>query len=190
MGTYTYTCNPDQYAENPREFCDHLGTMMMWTRRHGAFGDRAEAIRYSPSDYAGWEEFQAALEKDFDGVLLPIYMYSHGGETIRTAPFSCPWDSGQVGFIGVSKEKIRKDYSVKRISKKTASRARECLEAEVKEYACWMEGEVWDVQVLAPDGNIVESIGGIYGTAARKEAEQWAKALTDQLNAQHGLDTE
>lgn len=31
-------------------------------------------------------------------VIAPVYAYEHGGMTISLAPFSCPWDSGQIGW--------------------------------------------------------------------------------------------
>lgn len=39
-------------------------------------------------------------------VILPLYLYDHSGITMSTGSFSCPWDSGQVGWIYVSKEKV------------------------------------------------------------------------------------
>ena len=38
---------------------------------------------------------------------LPLYLYDHGGITMSTNPFSCPWDDGgQVGWIYASKQKF------------------------------------------------------------------------------------
>lgn len=31
--------------------------------------------------------------------ILPLYLYDHSGITMNTTGFSCPWDSGRVGFI-------------------------------------------------------------------------------------------
>lgn len=41
-------------------------------------------------------------------VILPLYLYDHSGITISTVPFSCPWDSGQVGWIYAPKDTFRK----------------------------------------------------------------------------------
>ena len=181
---YTYTVRPDEYGENPREYQDNFGTLMMWTR-HGPSGD-AEAKNYNPGEYGGWEEFQAVLEEDFDGVLLPVYMYSHGGQTISTRPFSCPWDSGQVGFIGVAKDAILTAYSRKRMTKALRARATAALEAEVKEYAAYMEGDVWQVAVHKVGEEPKEFMGGIYGRESA-EAEGRAEAkYMDNWEAANG----
>lgn len=50
------------------------------------------------------------LKKHF--VILPLYYYSHSGESISTTPFSCPFDSGKCGYIyariGQSEEETEK----------------------------------------------------------------------------------
>lgn len=42
---------------------------------------------------------QSAILDSYPFPLLPVYMYEHGGATINTGGFSCPWDSGQIGYI-------------------------------------------------------------------------------------------
>ena len=39
-------------------------------------------------------------------VILPLYLYDHGEITMSTGRFSCPWDSGQVGWIYCTKERF------------------------------------------------------------------------------------
>jgi hypothetical protein len=51
-----------------------------------------------------WELFEEYY------VVLPLFLYDHSGITMRTSTFSCQWDSGQVGFIYISKEKAKKEY--------------------------------------------------------------------------------
>lgn len=48
---------------------------------------------------------QQLLEDIGEVAMLPLYLYDHSGITMSTGPFSCPWDSGQVGWIYLSKEK-------------------------------------------------------------------------------------
>lgn len=35
-------------------------------------------------------------------VMVPMYMYEHGGFCLATKPFADPWDSGQVGIVWAS----------------------------------------------------------------------------------------
>ena len=39
-------------------------------------------------------------------IILPLFLYDHSGITMSTGPFSCPWDSGQVGWIYAPKQKF------------------------------------------------------------------------------------
>ena len=44
-------------------------------------------------------------------VILPLYLYDHSGITVSTSPFACRFDSGQVGWIYISKEKTFDTFS-------------------------------------------------------------------------------
>ena len=83
----------DYDAESPREW-DNAGHMVCW-HRHYNLGDKHKF--YDPEDF---EE----TAKDWKGndriaVILSLYLYDHSGITMSCSPFSCPWDSGQVGYI-------------------------------------------------------------------------------------------
>ena len=75
--------------------------MIAFHRRYD-LGDK-HSIKHE--DYDGWDEMETALEKKFDAVILPLYLYDHSGITMNTTGFSCGWDSGQVGFICISKKR-------------------------------------------------------------------------------------
>jgi len=75
--------------------------------------------------------------------ILPLFLYDHSGITMKTSPFSCPWDSGQVGYIFVTREVLLKEYGVKKLSKKLIQKALEALQAEVEEYDQYLTGDVW-----------------------------------------------
>lgn len=103
---------------------------------------------------------QRAISKNV--IMLPLYLYDHSGITMRTSPFSCPWDSGQVGFIYVTREKILKEYSVKRISKKMRNKVVELLKGEVKMYDQFITGDVYGYEV-EKDDEFIDSCWGYYG---------------------------
>jgi hypothetical protein len=42
--------------------------------------------------------------------ILPVYLYDHSGLTINTTGFTCPWDSGQIGWIYASHEQVKAEY--------------------------------------------------------------------------------
>jgi hypothetical protein len=95
-----------------------------------------------------------------DGELLPLYLYDHGGITMSTSPFSCPWDSGQVGWIYASPDAIRKNFNAKRISKHMREKVKQILKDEVKEYDRYLRGEAYGYTVQSPDGEEVDACWG------------------------------
>ena len=85
-------------------------------------------------------------EADKIAVILPLYLYDHSGITMSTGPFSCPWDSGQVGFIYAD---ILKEHDEKAWTARVREKAEKILRSEVKEYDQFIRGDVY--------GYIVES---------------------------------
>ena len=150
----------DEFPENPREW-SNLGTMIAFHKRY-SLGDDNHG--FHSSDYSGWSAMEAAiLAEHKGGIILPLYLYDHGGITMSTTPFSCPWDSGQVGFIVASAEKIRQVYMVKRITKKIRERAIKSLVREVEVYDNYLTGEVYGFEIISPSGHVAESCSGFYG---------------------------
>jgi hypothetical protein len=87
-----------------------------------------------------------ALDKHVP-VMLPLYLYDHSGITMNTSGFSCPWDSGQVGWIYATREKILEEQSAKRLTKRMVEWARRLLIAEVEEYDHYLTGNVWGYSI-------------------------------------------
>ena len=63
---------------------------------------------------------------------------------MNTTGFSCPWDSGQVGWVFVSKKKVREEYGVKRITESLVEKVTEILKGEVKTYDMYLTGELYE----------------------------------------------
>jgi|TARA_Y100000034_G_scaffold70796_1_gene85367 hypothetical protein len=111
----------DDDPGNPRTDWDQAGTM--WCE-HGRYdlGDKDARLVLEDAvaslakstdhpDYQDMEDFnwgdnadlvEAAVNLGI--VILPLFLYDHSGITMSCAPFSCPWDSGQVGVIFMTPE--------------------------------------------------------------------------------------
>ena len=146
---------------SPREF-DNLGTMVCFHRRYN-LGDKTEL---KSSDFSSWEELENYLYKEENALIaIPVFMYDHSGLWINTTGFSCPWDSGQVGYIYISKEKVRGEYSCKRISKKLKKMIREMLCSEVDLYNDYLCGNVYGFTLTdKKNAEEIDSSCGFYGT--------------------------
>jgi len=137
-------------------------------------GWRRLSIKYPDlSDYQAFNECEArcksiiekAIEKHY--TLLSLYLYDHSGITISTSPFSCPWDSGQIGYVYISNEQLKKEYSKKHMSKKLKQRAIDLMQSEVNTYDQYLTGEIYGFMIEPTDKNksieCEDSCWGFYG---------------------------
>lgn len=155
----------DDPGMDPRQW-ECLGTIATWHRRYN-LGDEQprESVEEWKERITDWEEGDAeTAEEKFDRlfVWLPVYMYDHSGITINTRGFSCPCDSGQVGIVYVSREKIER-------REMTVDQARKCLEEEIAVYDKYLRGEVYYFVAEEYDEETdgwtqTDSCGGFYGT--------------------------
>lgn len=166
---YTLEIEPDPDAQSPRED-DNMGHMVCFHGRH----DLGDSHNWREEDYSSWDELKAAISKAEDvAVILPLYLYDHGGITISTEPFGCAWDSGQVGFIYATKDEVRKAFCKKRLTHDVLERARQSLVSEVRTYDMFLTGEVYGYVIEDEDGEQVDSCWGFYGEDdCREEGER------------------
>jgi hypothetical protein len=146
-------------AESPRKMFDNIGTMICFHDRHELgddheFSDHSDVMQY--------------LQEQGDKVIwCPLYLYEHGGITMNTVPFSCQWDSGQVGIIYAESEKIYKiidnwttDFKNEFYPGMSDSEiALEILKQEVETYDHYLTGSVYGYSIEEND----DSCWGFYG---------------------------
>jgi len=168
----------DEYADSPRGW-DNLGTMACW---HGRYILGDEQPRVSP------EEFTKDLPKGT--LILPLYLYDHSGITISTSPFSCPWDSGQVGIIYVTPEKLMEQFSVNELTEETLKKATEVLQSEVNTYDQYLQCDVWGYILENECGECGQSTGeseescfGFYGDCLDDIKSHLDEKYHDQLES-------
>lgn len=161
VGKYRIDIIQDTDPESPRTW-DNLGTMVCFHSKYD-LGDKHD---YDHRDYSSWEEMKEdIIKRENVGVILPLFLYDHSGITMNTTGFSCRWDSGQVGFIFISKEKIRKEYGVKRISKKMLDRVKGYLVGEIETYDQYLVGDVYGYRITDTETNEeLDSCWGFYGS--------------------------
>jgi hypothetical protein len=166
----------DNDGESPRNW-DNLGVMVCAHRRY-TLGDEDglnKAVRFikehiseTTLENIGFDEdhapsVQEALELTGKVIVLPLYLYDHSGITMKTTPFSCRWDSGQVGFIYMPKEAALNEYGWKRMSPKRTEKVMQVLTAEVTVYDQYLTGDVWGFQ-LNVEGEETDSCWGFFGS--------------------------
>jgi len=126
-----------------------------WENGNGwqALANKADAMGNRHAWRLADEKIEAAVQKVLDAraVMLPLYLYDHSGLSMSTGGFSCPWDSGQVGYIYASREDVLKEYGGKKLTAATRQRAVSLLKAEVEEYDHFLRGDAWGWAVYEVD---------------------------------------
>lgn len=177
----------DDSAESPREW-DNAGKMVC---QHGRYvlGDEqyensnANSWRewfayYVLENYAtldlkcydtyGYFEDEEEIEKvwkwiEKNMIVLPLFLYDHSGLSISTSR-TCRWDSGQVGFMYITKKKAIKEWGNKKFTSAVREKALNCLMAELDVYDEYLRGNIFGYQInKIGDDEMVDSCYGYYG---------------------------
>lgn len=148
--SFTLKVTQDEYAINPRDKYPRDNHLFCFHRRYN-LGDEHN---YNQEDFSSWSEFEGQLTKDYDiHTILPVYMYDHSGLILNTTGFSCPWDSGQVGYIFITNDQAKEMTDVE-----------ESLKFYVEEYSQYLNGEIYDISLyyrnefIGGEGEIAQDI--------------------------------
>lgn len=165
---------PDRHASSPRVDCCNLGVMVCTHRRY-TLGDTdgfEQAVKVVKEHFSANQlddhdlscpvTVYKLLQKSEAAIILPLYLYDHSGITMKTTPFSCSWDSGQVGYIFVTKARVRSDFGWKVLNAKRVAQIEASLRSEVTTYDQFLTGDVWGFEALKDD-EVVESGYGFFG---------------------------
>ena len=80
----------------------------------------------------------------------------------RYDAISNPWDSGQVGFIYVSRQTITEQYGWKRLTQERREQIETILRNEVSTYADYLLGHVYGY-TITKERECIESVWGFIG---------------------------
>jgi hypothetical protein len=158
-------------ASSPREW-DNFGTIEAWDFRnfwvHETEGRTQKEVRFTTcDDFRAWAHEQTGI------MVLPIVAYIHSGVTIKAVvqgqcleyPFNDVWDSGIVGVIYATKEKILREFAGDR------AKARQCLVNEIEAYNSYLVGEVYGFEIVDENDEVLDSCWGFVGDVSYCETE-------------------
>lgn len=178
----------DSDPDSPRNW-DNLGTMICVHSRYNLgdvhYKSKLECLQHIATSleiteiindldvyeevYEDEEQLEDWIKSREDFVILPLYLYDHSGITMSTSSFSCRWDSGQVGYIYCSTDKILKEYGNTNID--TLSKVESNLKSEVEIYDQYLTGDVYGFKLYKvetcdkghKDLDFLDSCYGFYG---------------------------
>lgn len=165
--------DPNRGGEGPRQW-DNL-SRLIFVGKHKNVGDEhnfnPERQYESRENFMeeGAEDVRRYLKRE-EGLdvayITPVHLYSHSGETISTSygyPYNDRFDSGTCGFAVLTKQDIRKNWGIGRVTKKYLEKAIDMLEGEIKTLDQYMRGDVYGYLIEGEDGEEIDSCWGFYG---------------------------
>jgi len=158
----SFIIQPDPAPISPREGEENNTFIMLHNKYQ--FGDCIFENGDTTDFESAFKHHLAVVENCSitDIVYLPVYMYDHSGITINTTGFQNSWDSGQIGWIYVSKKDIRINYKVKRISSKLQEQVKSTLVNEIKLLDQYLTGDMYGFTI--EHENTINSCWGFYGS--------------------------
>ena len=212
---YKLIMRNDTCPESPREWCN-VGTMIGFHRNYTA-GDKhnysspleliydladsydskeAESLEelYNDDKISEAEYFRRLKElADKNHLILPVYLLEHGDVKYSTEDFNDSWDSGQVGIIYASYDKIKSEYGD--TSEESLEKAKSHMEGEVETYSQWANGDVYGFRLIKVDEyneeiEEIDSCWGFYGSNPREngikdEIPKELEYLLDEVEYQY-----
>ena len=160
----------DDFPSNPFEDWDATATIVHWHPRY-SLGDQV-SIPGSPEEM---EELIESVKRDYGAtVVLPLYLYDHSGITVSTKPFSCQWDSGQVGLVFMSAKAIKDGWGDH--PHPTDEDLPDIIASSLNSFDRYIRGEVYGYSVTRENGDEQDGpVGGFYcdPDEVMKEAESY-----------------
>ena len=163
---------PDSDPPHPRKDQNNLAVFAFFHTRYD-LGDKPEGLRMEYCN--GWTEMEAHIRKTFKPVYLTsVYMYDHSGLALSTEPFSCPWDSGQIGFAYITRESWKARYGTNRITAQHREKFPAHIRGELKDYETYLNNDYvgWRID---EDGD------SCWGYSREEDAIADAKGSIDNL---------
>jgi len=162
-GNYTVNICTDSDPTNPREDNECYDLMICFHKKYKLGDEHTHKIDH----FDGWEDMEKQLIETYEPLaILPLYLYDHSGITMSTKPFSCKWDSGQVGYILITGPALAEVHEIDpqellANQGKYHKLAVEFLEQSVKSYDNYLQGNFCGYEVVhKEDDEVVASCWG------------------------------
>ncbi len=159
-GKFIASVRVDPDPPNPRT--EYENTTTMWCA-HGRYdlGDQET----NPWPNQAISEEQIAEHVGPLAIIKPLYLYDHSGLMVSTTPFSCRWDSGQIGWVFISEV----DATAHGLNPALIDKV---LESEVKAYDRYLNNESYE-WALHEGEQYIEGCCGI-----DNQDHAWSEALS------------
>lgn len=179
----------DSDPMNPRTEWDNCAVISCAKSVRYAISDRDQEL---PDDVRSEDELREYVGEPL-AALKPLYLFDHSGITISTSPFSCPWDSGQIGWVYITEAVAKKEWAPSSEYPTMEGWAEKVIDGEIKTFDFYVRGECYGYQVLevtVEDDDQMEDIepflakdvvaGSFYGA---DELPDWVESQSDEMDS-------
>lgn len=165
----------DESAESPRAW-DNLSMIYSNSRRYNPDGLNIDDLmnEIGISEFPGFDALLQRMKHDYIAYRVCIVDHSYVALSLNR-PVPNPYmgfDSGTFGIIAVSKDAVRREYKVKRITKKIHEKVESVFEGELNALEKYINSEVYGYMI--DDG--MDSCWGFY---SMDDAIEEAKSIID-----------
>jgi hypothetical protein len=171
MKKYELKIVEDTSPESPRSW-DNFTTMYCFHKRY----DLGDNHNFKSDMFSGWEEFKEHIVAEFNPkIIKPLYLIDHSGISISTNDFGDVWDSGQVGWVFITEDSIKKLWGNTKMEEDRLDRI---VDSEVATFDQYLRGEVYGYKVIQIETcelgheheEVVDSCYGFFGEEDAHEA--------------------
>lgn len=160
------TYDQDAGSFSPRGW-DNAWLLLGFKSRHRAFGDEQIDLDHLDETAGGDFRLPAYLREHHGArLIVPVSYYEHGLVRYYAGTEADRWDGGAARVAVLSAAALESEFEG------DAEKARARLDAELETYTDWCNGSVYSVVVEDGSGDVLDSLGDIYGLEhARAEAK-------------------
>lgn len=173
----------DEDPQSPRENYNtskfyFFGGMKGYGDKHDLPDPRSLGIS-TVAEHADW------FKRNFGGVIVPVYGYSHSGVSLSTQPFSCKFDSGCAGFAVISWKDITKCFNLDQETLESITeKCTKEIGGEVETMNKYLNGEFYGFQISDKSG---EEVDACYGYDDADYALEQAKESVDAIEKANSI---
>lgn len=162
----------DQHPINPMKEHDNIGILACFHKKYD-FTDKNVPFKFE--DFLSWEEMEEYINKELKALICKtVFLMDHSGLSVKTKPFNDSWDSGRIGFVYVTKEKLITHGLLKEgeeMTEELKENLPNYIEGQIETWNDYLTGNVWGYQLVKKEKcnlgheheEVIDSCWGFYG---------------------------
>jgi len=155
---YTINIEHDDDPTNPREW-DNVSVFALSAKSY-ILSNEAN-VPFNQLD--SWPEVESYINSMYNVFYIkPVYAYIHSGIVLSLEPFNDRFDSGQVGYIFITREVMKREFGLRKRTPNNLAKAKRIIEGELETYNKYLSGDVYEYTIEKPSRKVPGSSETVY----------------------------